>query len=393
MVLRVLLVFSILTFCAGSWAQHPDLPFLISHDAYQALPVEARIEYIKRFRQHMAQLEQDLSPTPPISQNHFYFSQVISASQAGEEFCLMGGVKRPFVGGKCSTFGNSCSEQRDGFKCGPIFSSACISRTPVNDISQRCFLAANEKGIPTPAEYNQIKLQAETDYKAFCEDTGRQVSAGCHNFILQMNQLNQKISVQPAQSKPVPAADVAPAAQVSRAEVLLAPIVKPREGWKLQNFVSDIQSMEQLKKLADQNDAQVDKWNRACEQSPQREISANGISIEFSDYIQHNFVSQMTPNEDGSWQVTLTLGAQSSVRTIRQRDGKFFYTDAFGKESPVQIRQIKSKDVNTIFPLGYSGSSSCFSYRDVSGSANPRPTPAIKRSRPGSSSSRVGGTN
>lgn len=378
MALRFLIIFVLILVKAHfAVAKEGNVPFLISHDEYLSLHVEVRIDYIKAFRMYMAQLEQDLNPHQPAAMQKLFW---ISSAFAAEEFCLMGGLKRPFVGGKCSTFGNGCPENKDGFKCGPIFADSCISRTPVDDISQRCYFAAAKKDIPNPVEYTKLKLQAESDYKSFCEDAGRTASAGCQNFIAQMKTLNQKVLTD-RPTKPQEAAE--------SLDSLFTEIAKPIQIWRLQSYRGPISSLERLKKLADQNDDLQSNWLRSCANDPKKEVPANGVAFRFADITYHHYVSQMTQNEDGSWSIVLKTGTENHIRKLKEKDGKIIYTDSQGKDVPVELVQIHGKDVNTVFPLGYEGSNSCFTYRESSGSTPATPRGPLRR-RPGQGSSSPG---
>ena len=64
--------------------------------------------------------------------------------------CLIGGLLREKLkGGKCPTRDNDCSGKSDGFHCGPIFNRVCISRTPVNSLSDRCMKASKGQALST----------------------------------------------------------------------------------------------------------------------------------------------------------------------------------------------------------------------------------------------------
>jgi hypothetical protein len=84
--------------------------------------------------------------------------------------CIIGGVIRPTNNGICPTLGRGCKGQYDGFQCGKIYGKeeqACISRVPIETISERC----KEKG----KDY-QI---ADTDYAAISEDLDRGIKDVC----------------------------------------------------------------------------------------------------------------------------------------------------------------------------------------------------------------------
>ena len=103
--------------------------------------------------------------------------------------CLIGGlVREKMKDGKCPTKGNSCPNKKDGFRCGPIFNSICISRTPIKNLSKRCA----QKSGDIISEENYKKLLENDPVAEFCKINS--TKANCRNYpnISQLSQVEQE---------------------------------------------------------------------------------------------------------------------------------------------------------------------------------------------------------
>ena len=109
-----------------------------------------------------------------------------------KDHCLIGGLLREKkIGGKCPTKGNSCPSKSDGFRCGPIFNSVCISRTPIKNLSKRCA----QKSGDIISEENYKKLLENDPVAEFCKINS--TKANCRNYpnISQLSQVEQEAGV------------------------------------------------------------------------------------------------------------------------------------------------------------------------------------------------------
>lgn len=107
--------------------------------------------------------------------------------------CAIGGIFRTPRGGKCPTFGRSCGEG-DTFKCGSVFGQVCVSRTPIADISDRCFAEAqtNPEAINAAVNgYAKVKDLVTKLMNENCEASKDPSNPmGCDVIQAQLNSLN-----------------------------------------------------------------------------------------------------------------------------------------------------------------------------------------------------------
>jgi hypothetical protein len=105
---------------------------------------------------------------------------IITEAQANE-MCSVGGVFRKVSQGKCPTWGRPCG-QGDNFLCGVVFGNACISREPVSDLSNRCFVESQNPDVQNRAvsSYPRIKDDIQRLINSSCDKGGGKVNpAGC----------------------------------------------------------------------------------------------------------------------------------------------------------------------------------------------------------------------
>ena len=99
--------------------------------------------------------------------------------------CLIGGLLREKLrGGKCPTRNNNCSGKRDGFRCGAIFNSVCVSRTPVNSLSNRCMKASKGQAL---SKENYKRLLGDDPALEYCKIHPK--NRNCQRYP-QLNQLS-----------------------------------------------------------------------------------------------------------------------------------------------------------------------------------------------------------
>ncbi len=164
----------------------------LSVSSYQQLSSQNRINYIREVRSAFFNYEMvtnvnqlvEISLPPGLSRRAtFALALKINSVWAEEgKRCLVGGVSVPRISGLCSTRNNTCvlensdpasasdsSPSEDSFKCGPIFGSACVRRTPISSLSQRCHAASPsaENGI---VDYDTFKKTGEELHASYCQN-------------------------------------------------------------------------------------------------------------------------------------------------------------------------------------------------------------------------------
>lgn len=134
--------------CASLHAEAKSTRSLfLEAEVFKNIPNTSQAEYIKQIKKAYLEFEKAL-PDQKFSLHEEASGQpanallsilMQAAFAAGNEKCLIGGVERPKINGLCSTVNNACQDQPQSFRCGVVFGSICISRTPINSISERCF--------------------------------------------------------------------------------------------------------------------------------------------------------------------------------------------------------------------------------------------------------------
>ncbi len=176
--------------------QTGKLPFKLVHrltlspDQYKWLTVEQRKAYISELRAHFQNFEDARRGQTPVASFSFWMSQAFAD---GEGRCLIGGADQPLIGGKCSSRNNECEGQPDSFKCGAVFSSVCISRTPVNSISSRCRMEADKTVTMTPDQYESYDIDSQIIYNKYCPEE-KAASVPCAQLKKQMESSRGKFS-------------------------------------------------------------------------------------------------------------------------------------------------------------------------------------------------------
>lgn len=164
----------------------------ISVREYKQLSTEQRQIYIQQTRKALFQFEEQSLheiQVSDISNRHFVL--ILPQAWADEGKCLIGGVEQPIIGKKCSTRNNQgdCLGI-DQFKCGKIFGGACIPRTPVSSISNRCFNAISTNSKLNTEEYAQYSTEAQSLINNSCSSGKMKTISGCSTLSKRLKFIN-----------------------------------------------------------------------------------------------------------------------------------------------------------------------------------------------------------
>src|SRR5690606_17112507 len=114
---------------------------VLSPYTYGKLSKASQQKYSKKIQS--AWLGFEKSYKIPHHKSSFMNSVLFEAAFAESTQCIIGGnVLTAVTSGKhavCPTTTRKCEGHSDGFECGDIFGKTCISRTPISNLSERCF--------------------------------------------------------------------------------------------------------------------------------------------------------------------------------------------------------------------------------------------------------------
>ena len=111
-----------------------------------------------------------------------------AASSSGK--CLIGGVLRSkTASGECPIDGRACDGSKS-FKCGGIFSGACVPIHPVNKLSKRCYDKSKNQNM-TNAQYQEFNNQFSKEIKQYCKQKSQ--SKNCKLLSKKLEQIKKNI--------------------------------------------------------------------------------------------------------------------------------------------------------------------------------------------------------
>ena len=175
---------------------------LLSVHEYKRLSHPIHRMYIKEIRRAYLQFEQrsGYNKLQKFSRKRrkqallFLSPLLISYSEAAaaSSKCLIGGVLRDqTASGECSTSGRSCNGSSDNFKCGGIFSGACVPIQPVKRLSKRCYDYSKDIAL-SAADYKNWKNLFDNTIQAYCENQ-KKAALDCEAFKDRLDQIKEKI--------------------------------------------------------------------------------------------------------------------------------------------------------------------------------------------------------
>jgi hypothetical protein len=172
---------------------------LLTDEEYSMLSAKNRILYTNQLRKAWLDFENEYPQAQEVAEvskwrKFFLGLQPIDSAFATSEIappCIICGVQLLSVKNAqgryvCPTRGRPCSGQSDGFQCGPLFDNACISRTPINTLSYRGYIANSGVALSTE-EYTKAKIDIESTYRQICFT---KQSPGCSILAQKIRELN-----------------------------------------------------------------------------------------------------------------------------------------------------------------------------------------------------------
>ena len=184
-------------------------PRFLTVEAYKKLDSSSKRAYIKGLRtaffQFEIKLRKKLSQKSrkkklnilesfySLNSHVLHFFSLARAEQSNR--CVIGGILRRRVGGKCPTQnrGENCRGISDAFKCGIIYNNICIEREPIQTLSERCYTEAdNQNTFPTHELYNDFRETIQRIYREYCDssqDSSSDLNRPCDFFVARVNSL------------------------------------------------------------------------------------------------------------------------------------------------------------------------------------------------------------
>ncbi len=160
---------------------------LLTVAQYKKLSTNNRKLYVRYMRAAWVSFEKTyiLSQKIPV----VWFQGLLwESAYAAEGKCIIGGVVLDTVGGKCPTRGEAtaCTGEgiADGFKCGSIFGGVCVSRAPIQNLSDRC--SQESAPLPSPVQYEKLVQNLQENYEAVCANPSKNTEDGCRNLNLKI---------------------------------------------------------------------------------------------------------------------------------------------------------------------------------------------------------------
>ena len=209
--LFVNLAVTALLYSAASNAAAVQVSPLISYDQYRSLNVSLQLGYLRDVRQSWVRFESEARDQFPLARANdrgSHFSQILAlfeipdAAATGNSYCPIGGGERElihFSDGKmlCPTKGRPCGSFADGgFQCYPLFANACVSRSPIESLTERCQGAADKEPMTvTQEDYEKIHSDV-ADLINHCESNsyGPNFNDSCNRFRDQIQKLHELAS-------------------------------------------------------------------------------------------------------------------------------------------------------------------------------------------------------
>lgn len=193
--LGITLIFVVQPTQASVKRKHLFLPV----STYFNLSAQQKIRYIKLVQAEIVMFEREYNRKIRFADAGF--SLFPEAYADAEGTCSVGGVVRRLVNGKCPTYGRSCGRKTDSFRCGKIYGGICVSRLPIETLSQRCH--ENAKSDLSYSDYVNLKQSLEPELEQACSSqrTGQQ---GCGYLKSRLADLNRKFTPEPTPAPPPP---------------------------------------------------------------------------------------------------------------------------------------------------------------------------------------------
>lgn len=196
---------------------------LLSVQKYSSLNELQKSWYISELQNAWIEFENDYPKAGEFNDQAFWQNLLIPEAHATDaQKCVVGGAAQSttVVNGRtaCKTTTRPCGNT-DGYLCGSIYGSHCVSRTPAETISTRCaearktpsrtITAAQIKSagvlgsvmgtspVPkttvtetvvstvSPAEYSNTRKETMDNYESLCAEKAPNTQEACNNFALQ----------------------------------------------------------------------------------------------------------------------------------------------------------------------------------------------------------------
>jgi len=185
---------------------------LLPYSAFQNLTQAQQKKYLQEVREAYSQLEISSLRGVPLAEKNSLWQSWLTGPRAWatetaasiSDTCMIGGWARPYVDGKCSTKGNGCAGQADGFQCSEIFGNKCVARNGIEELSKRCYTESLSAALPSAEQYAKMASQLEAQYSELCEGgADKKNPDGCKYFRLKLDKLSN--GTKPAKADPAPA--------------------------------------------------------------------------------------------------------------------------------------------------------------------------------------------
>lgn len=171
---------------------------LLSTKSYSALTVKQRKAYVQILRTEWNKFEKRhrVTSKTPVAWTQLLLPYAYAQSLK----CIIGGqvietVKNAKGRDVCPTRTNPCTAERisDGFQCSALYGNVCVSRVPIEKISDTCLAESQSKDL-TPQEYDLVRQQIEGDFKALCESgvTHPSTQDGCASLLKKFESLGKQ---------------------------------------------------------------------------------------------------------------------------------------------------------------------------------------------------------
>jgi hypothetical protein len=184
MFMTVLSGFFLFLLASGSEARVKK-DWVLTLPAYTNLPQNQKLQYSRRLRDELLTFEKaQARENKGFVFNGFGILDEAYAAETGT--CVVGGVMRSRIKGKCPTFGRGCGGKSDGFLCGRVYAGACVDRLPLSGLSQRCHSEA--KNEISSEDYGRVKQTLESGLTRACTKK----SPSCDLLKARLTEMNAK---------------------------------------------------------------------------------------------------------------------------------------------------------------------------------------------------------
>lgn len=187
--MKKIIALAVMCFSLPAFSKLQQAPFISLKD-YSLLKSSDRKAYISAVRKAFLKLEESKLRHIKVSNTNPLFSQLIESAEAANS-CLLGGLERPVVSGKCSTENNECNNRSESYKCGALYGGVCISRVPVESISRRCFDLSDQSYYISAEEYAGFESDVQVLKAKYCDSGSSLNSTDCDFFTKRLNSLSE----------------------------------------------------------------------------------------------------------------------------------------------------------------------------------------------------------